>query len=102
MKHKVLVFVVGMEQTSFDGTIQMAKSIYDDETEFEKHINSLEGIGMYAVGVHIINTWIFIIDEKMTEKDIEEVTKTISSKSYFFRLASKDPSFKQFVGDLEI
>lgn len=97
MTKKVVVFVIGMETIDFDGIIKMIKSL--SEKEFENIINDINGFPMYAVGVHIIHVWIVDCN---SEDEIKDVKEYGASSNMFFRLATKDPSFKEFFGELEI
>lgn len=98
--HNCLLFCVGFEEITFEGAIDMIKSTYEDN-QFSEAIGDPDGRGMYAAGVHIIHTWVIPSEIELTDEIIDECKSRFSSQSMFFRLASKDTSFKALTGHLK-
>ncbi len=85
---KTTLFSLGFSSMSFEGGIDMIKNFIQPDT-IEEALDYAPGIPVLAAGVHIAHFWLTTLPLEKAEKS-----------QYFLRLASKDPSFKTFEGEL--
>lgn len=92
---KVVIFCYGLEKVEFGPALSMVDWARQDlSLSWRQVLNSMEGLGYYAAGAHIIHFWI-------TEKsgEIRELEEVASGRSLLFRLCSQSANWKAIEGE---